>query len=321
VTAETHDHDLTMRPITGPEELGLFNRLAYAFDDELADDLAAGRRRPRWLWVATRGDRLVARLAWWARGRDDAHPMLLDVLDVDDTAGTPADRTATAVRLLRRASAEVLPVGTRPPEYTRFVPGDWRDRPGTRRAVEERMAALERTGARLLVERRRLEWRPGTPVAAPDGRLVFRPPHGTGELLDLMTAAVAGTLDAHHREALAGATPREVAVGHYEGELARYTSPRAWWRVAQLPDGEPVGFVLPAHNGYHPIIAYLAVLPAHRGKGWIDGVLAEGTRVLAGEGVPRIRASTDLGNVPMADAFARAGYATFERQISMVWPG
>ena len=35
-------HDLTLRPITGPGELDLFNRLPYVLDDEVADDLAAG---------------------------------------------------------------------------------------------------------------------------------------------------------------------------------------------------------------------------------------------------------------------------------------
>ncbi len=48
-------------------------------------------------------------------------------------------------------------------------------------------------------------------------------------------------------------------------------------------------------------------------------MLAAGTRLLAAEGVPRIRASTDVGNVPMARAFARAGYVTFERQLDMTW--
>jgi hypothetical protein len=35
--------------------------------------------------------------------------------------------------------------------------------------------------------------------------------------------------------------------------------------------------------------------------------------------VPRIRASTDLGSVPMAAAFARAGWVNYERAISMTW--
>jgi RimJ/RimL family protein N-acetyltransferase len=60
----------------------------------------------------------------------------------------------------------------------------------------------------------------------------------------------------------------------------------------------------------------LAVPPARRGNGYVDDVLAEGTRVLAAKGVPRIRASTDLGNTPMANAFRRAGYVNFEREIT-----
>jgi hypothetical protein len=35
--------------------------------------------------------------------------------------------------------------------------------------------------------------------------------------------------------------------------------------------------------------------------------------------VPRIRASTDLGNAPMARAFARAGYIASAHQIDMTW--
>jgi hypothetical protein len=47
--------------------------------------------------------------------------------------------------------------------------------------------------------------------------------------------------------------------------------------------------------------------------------LAPGTRLLAAQNVPRIRAATDVGNAPMAAAFARAGYVTFESQFDMTW--
>src|SRR5207302_826906 len=83
-------------------------------------------------------------------------------------------------------------------------------------------------------------------------------------------------------------SPRESAAEHHDGEFARYPSPRSWWQVATLPDGEPVGFVVPAHNGYNAIIAYLGVLPAHRGHGYVDEILAEGTRILAASGAPRV---------------------------------
>lgn len=310
-------NDLTMRPITGLDELALFSRLSYTLNNELADDLAAGRRRPEWMWVALRGDHLLARAAWWGRTGDDT-PLTLDILDIDDSAADP-DRLNIGVRLLHTAMAATVPAGTRRPEYSRFVPSDWRESAATRRVVNDRMAVLEQAGARLFVERLRLEWRPGAPVPGPNGGLAFRPARDTDELLALMTLVLDGTLDAHSRHDLTRMPAREVALSHYEDELAHYTSPRDWWRIAVLPGGEPVGFVIPARNDYNPIIAYLGVLPAHRGNGYIDGILAEGTRILAEHNARRIRADTDLGNTPMANAFNRAGYVDFERTINMTW--
>jgi RimJ/RimL family protein N-acetyltransferase len=310
-------NDLTMRPIAGREELSLFSRLPYVLNDELADDLAAGRRRPEWMWVALRGDHLLARVAWWGRTRDDT-PSFLDVFDIDDSSAD-RHRVDIGVRLLRTAMAEVVPTGNHPPEYIRTVPSDWRERAVTKRAVEDRMIALERTGARLFVERLRFQWRPGTPIPEPTGRLVFRPVRDTDEILTLMTLVLDATLDAHSRADLTRMSAREAAVRHYEDELARYRSPQDWWRIATLPDGKPVGFVTPARNDYNPVIGYLAVLPEHRGNGYVDEILAEGTRMLGAQDVPRIRAATDLGNTPMANAFQRAGYVNFERTINMTW--
>ena len=112
-------NDLTMRPIAGREELDLFSRLPYVLNEELAGDLAAGRRRPEWMWVALRGDHLLARLAWWGQ-TGDGTPFLLDVFDIDDSSGD-RDRLDIGVRLLRTAMAEVVPASTRPPEYIRVV--------------------------------------------------------------------------------------------------------------------------------------------------------------------------------------------------------
>ena len=306
-----NQRDLTLRPITGPGELDLFNRLPYVLNEEVSDDLAAGRRRPEWLWLALRGDRVVARAGWWSRAGDQK-PLLMDIFDID---GDIED----GVLLLKTALAALVPAGATPPEYGRFLPANWRDDVPTRQAVEDRMAALGRVGAKLFVERLRLEWRPGTPVAELSGRLAFRPVRDPGELIELMTLVLDGTLDAHSRDDLTRMTPGQAAQEQYRNELERYASPHEWWRIATLPDGEPVGFVIPAHNGYNPIIAYLAVVPAHRGHGYIHDVLAAGTSLLAAQNVPHIRASTDVGNTPMAAAFARAGYVIFERQIDMTW--
>ncbi len=306
--------DLTTRPTSEAREVQLFCGLPYVLNEEVADDLYAGRRRPEWLWMALRGDRLLARAGWWGQP-DEATPSVLDILDLDDDPNA-VDITA---RLLTIAMSEILPPETPAPEYVRFVPSDWRDQPSTARGIEARMEALERTGAHLLVERLRFEWRSGTPVAAPTGRLSFQGVSDNAQLLDLMTAALEGTLDAQSRLDLARGSARAAAVSHFEGELARYASPRDWWRLATLPDREPVGFVIPARNDYHSIIAYLAVLPKHRGNGYVSDVLAEGTRILEGQQVPRIRASTDIQNVPMARAFLQAGWLNFERTIKMTW--
>lgn len=313
--------DLTIRPLAGPDELPLFRGLSYVLDHELADDLTAGRRRPEWMWVALRGDRLVARIAWWT-SQDGNAPQFLDFFDLDDTLPEP-ERGAIGLELLERATAAVVPAGTARaarPEYGRYVPPDWHEDPAARDIVEARIRVMEASGARMLVERLRLEWRAGTPVPEDTGRLVFRPVTGREDLLTLMTPVMEGTLDAHGQADLAsGLSAREAAEKHYDEEFPGFSTPQEWWRVAELPDGEPVGFVIPARNNYHPVIAYIGVLPAHRGHGYIDDILAEGTRVLAAQDVERVRARTDVGNVPMAKSFERLGYVNFERAFDMVW--
>ena len=97
------ENDLIIRPITGAEELGLFCQLPYVLNEELAGDLADGRRRPDWMWVALRGSQLLARAAWWTRRSGDA-PLILDVLDVDDSS-PDLDRADILDRLLRAAMA------------------------------------------------------------------------------------------------------------------------------------------------------------------------------------------------------------------------
>jgi ribosomal protein S18 acetylase RimI-like enzyme len=308
---------VTVRPIVGRDELSLFTRIPYILNEELSSDLAEGRRRPEWMWIALRGDHLLARAAWWSRS-GAAAPAILDILDIDDSSPDP-DRVEVGVQMLRTAIASALPDAVPPPDYIRFVPPDWRESAVSAQVVQDRMAIAEHTGAHLFVERLRLDWLPGTPIQAPSQRLMFRPVEDVEELLTLMTAVLDGTLDAHSRADLSRMSAREAAISQYEDEFSGYSSPRDWWRIATLPEGDPVGFVIPAHNDYNPIIAYVAVLPQYRGRGYVDEILAEGTRVLAAQNVPRVRASTDLTNTPMAAAFRRAGYVNFERSISMTW--
>src|SRR6478752_1546291 len=161
--------ELTIRPLTGADELGLFRRLSYVLDHELADDLATGRRRrPEWMWVALRGDRVLGRLSWWT-GQEGGSPQFLDFFDLDDTLPEP-ERGAIGLELVEKATAAVVPAGSPRPEYGRFISPDWREDPAEREIVEARIRVMEASGARMLVERLRLEWRAGTPGAPGGGR-------------------------------------------------------------------------------------------------------------------------------------------------------
>ncbi|TFV99894.1 GNAT family N-acetyltransferase [Leifsonia flava] len=306
-----------IRHYVGPEDLDLLLGLPYALNHEVAGDLDTRRRRREWTWLAVGDGRLLGRLALWSTS-SFSEPMQLDIFDTD-SALPEEEQREVGEALFDAARTEVLGRLATPPEFARYLPADWRDHAASRRTTEMLINILESRGARFVVERLRLEWRAGTPIAAPDPRLSFRSFHTIDELIDLTTRALTGTLDAHSTEELANIDPAAVARAQYDEEFAKYGSPREWWRVATDVDGGPVGFVFPARNAYHPIVAYLGVLPEHRGNGYVDGILSEATRLLDAAGAGHIRASTDVGNVPMANAFARNGYATFERLINMTW--
>ncbi|MFF2371262.1 GNAT family N-acetyltransferase [Agromyces sp. NPDC058110] len=306
-----------IRHLTGPDQVDFFCGIPYALNHEMADDLAGGRRRLEWTWMAVRDGRLLGRLALWSPA-GAVTPSQLDLFDVEPALPEGEQRDVGAA-LLEAARAELLSTLETPPEVSLYLAPDWRDHPDSRRAIERRIQLLEQTGASFLVERLRLHWTPASGIPQPDDRLSFRPFASDDEFLDLTARVLTGTLDAHGRSELADSSAKTVARAQFDEEFVQYTSPREWWRVATDSDGRPLGFVVPARNAYNHIVAYIAVLPEHRGNGYIDGILAEGTRVLADAGAPHIRASTDVGNFPMADAFARAGYDTIERVVNLVW--
>ena len=72
---------------------------------------------------------------------------------------------------------------------------------------------------------------------------------------------------------------------------------------------------MPNRNPYGPVVGYLGVVPELRGRRYIDDILAEITRFHAAKGAPRITATTDMTNVPMAAAFERAGYRNYEVRL------
>lgn len=307
--------NLVFRAISGPEEIDLYNTLPGPYNHVLAEDLAKGLCAPGWLWVALRDGRPVARVGWWSR--DGSRPEVLETLDLDDD--TP-DRIDTAAQLLRTAMAAVLPANTPRPHYVlEPVPVRWRDDPVSGRRIEERLEVVRRTGGRLFVERLRYAWESGTPLPQSSGRLSFRQVRDDDDALTMLARILSGTLDAYSRAGIARSTIEEYAREQYRDDLLSPHSPRAWWRIGVGPDGEDVGMVVPTRHPYGSVLSYVGVADGHRGQGYVDDLLHEGTRLLAEEGAERVTADTDVTNTPMAKAFERAGYTNFAGRIDMTW--
>ncbi|OEU86174.1 GCN5 family acetyltransferase [Streptomyces abyssalis] len=270
-----------------------------------------GEYRPEWTWVAEREGRVVARAALWA-GPADQQPLLIDWFDFE-----PGEREA-AVRLLRGISPKV--------EFEVVLPPGWRSDPAARAAAEARIDAASEAGWTPLVERFRYRWTPDSGVPEHSGRLRFRPEPDDEVILDVLRQIQHGTLDAHARQALATGNEDGPAVERAAREdmdhlrwMASHGG-REWWRLAHTPDGALAGLHVPGliPSGY--AVGFIGVVPQQRGNGYAYDLLAECTRQLAAEGAESVAAATDLGNAPMAAAFAKAGYPVVQHRFCMT-PG
>ncbi|AQZ62511.1 GNAT family N-acetyltransferase [[Actinomadura] parvosata subsp. kistnae] len=270
-------------------------------------ELAENMYRPEWTWIAEIDGRVVGRALWWGP-RDSAHPVALDCLDVDPAAG---DRAAIAAELIRAALAGF----PQPVQYAIKVAGGWRDDPATSTAVEWRRAAAHAAGLTREVERLQFEWAPADGVPPSTGVLRFAEASDE-EFLTVFKRIAEGSLDAQTRTNLAvkgvDATARE-EMDFY----LRAPGKREWWRIAYTPEGQVAGMAIPSATPYNVNVGYLGVVPEFRGRGYVDEILAEITRIHAANGEPRITATTDMGNAPMAAAFRRAGYRNTEIRINL----
>lgn len=256
---------------------------------------AASQLRPEWSWFAEDGSTIVARGLWWGR-QDSNRPLTLDCLHV--LPGV-SNRAALATELMVQAHNEF----DIRPDYQLIVSTSAPERSA---AVEWRSQAAKEAGLTRVVKRLQYEWTPASGIGADSGRLVFRPASDR-EFLDAFRRVAQGSLDVTTQEQLAVMDPDSQA----RSELEFYRScpgERSWWRLAETTNGKLVGFAIPSATPYNRNVGYLGVVPAQRGRGHVDDILAEITRFHATDGADRITATTDAGNTPMAAAFDRADY-------------
>ncbi|GHU42424.1 hypothetical protein FACS1894111_06340 [Clostridia bacterium] len=81
-----------------------------------------------------------------------------------------------------------------------------------------------------------------------------------------------------------------------------------WWKVAYAKE-KPVGLILPQNAGEDiGLINYVGVVPDMRGNGYVNALLAEGTRILCENGISKIFADIDVLNFPLEQALETVAY-------------
>ncbi|WP_217370338.1 GNAT family N-acetyltransferase [Nonomuraea antri] len=263
------------------------SQLVSAFDE--------GQTRPEWCFADGQ-----ARLAYWAPFAG-AEPVTIWQFE-------PGPDPVAAAGLLTRSLAAM--------ELTKII-HDISLKPGLTPVVDRAVQheALTRAGFVMEVERLMLEWLAGSDVPVDPGRLDYRPARrmSPDEVLDVLIRISEGSLDHDTRVEVATMGAAHEARWMYDDLLSRKAKPD-WFVIGYLGDS-PVGLVAPDHHS----IAYIGVLPEHRGRGYVDDLLARGTRTLAEAGLERIIAATDVDNVPTAKAFTRAGYSEVGRLFRYYW--
>ncbi len=282
---------------------------------EIRAEFAAGRMRREWSVVATDdGGTVIGRAMWW--GRDARAPIALDVWDVHPRA---AERPVIAAALLEHGHTNLAREGVATPlPHTVRVPTSWRAQPDLVAEVELKTRGAAVAGLTRANERWQYQWDAGRPLPPEPAGLVFEPADDAA-FVEVIAQAAAGSLDVMTQRELASVPARELALA----EIDYYRScpgERSWWRLARDTEGAIVGLAIPSATPTSRNVGYLAVLPAHRGKGYVDRLLAYITRFHAEQGAPRITATTDAVNAPMAAAFERAGYSRTETRIDLEAP-
>jgi GNAT superfamily N-acetyltransferase len=269
------------------------------------DELARHQFRPEWTWIAEDGGRILARAIWWGFG-DSAYPLALDCVYAGESL---TGRTALAAELIAAGQHALSPPGGGiGPRYEITLPTGWRSDPEVVAAFAWRRDAAGRAGLTGELERISFEWTPDAGLPRPSGRLAFRPEPDDDVFLDVFRQIAVGSLDV--------LTRREVAMlgadRQARADLDIYRSmpgDREWWRLAyRAADGRLAGMILPNRNTGGAVVGYLGVVPGLRGRGYIHDLVAVTTRFHAARGEPRIAATTDTTNLPMAAAFEQAGY-------------
>lgn len=273
--------------------------------ERFSADLERGQYSKENIWLAIDDDnQILAHAIWWTLNREP-HPYALDSLVVVDTVD---DREQLAADLLAHAHRRFIADGASElPGLYLSLPPEWRNDPDLVDAVGWRREALRRVGLSDVLERMAFVWEPPSAIPTADERLRFVAEPDDTVFRDVCLRLAHDSLDVGTIKDVARMGLEEAVQQDFDRNRAM-PGDRNLWRLAYTHDGQLVGMVMPSANDNNQVIAYIGVVPQQRGHGYVNGLLAEGTALLARAGATRVVAHTDYGNTPMAAAFHAAGY-------------
>ncbi|MFH9724998.1 GNAT family N-acetyltransferase [Streptomyces sp. NPDC017254] len=283
------------------------NAATRAYLTQLLDNRCT---RPEWCLVAEDGEgRLTGSVVLWTM---PGHEVPLAVVLFE----APEDSPETAAALLDAAAARAGELGAKELEHVVDSPAQ---APQFQRNPERRGELLRRSGYEVIRDGRRFGLRmPAAPDGLPadDPRLTFRSlaELGPEPFVAVLAELLADTADARLTADVREHGARRAAELLFE-ETAELKHEPEWWELGFDADGTVAVISLPAENPSVPVIGFVGVAPAHRGKGYATSVVIRGTRVLAAAGAAEIRGDCDAANVAMARAFERAGYENFADRL------
>lgn len=273
-----------------------------------------GAMRPEWCFILEQEGVGIGRVAFWTLpGKDCPSDIVLLDLPWDDENCTQLAELLWQHLLLTCREKGVTHLG-HVLDSPALAP-QWQEN------HEERKTILNRLGFQLQRETSRFEWNTEHKATSPlpeqtlDAGIVYRSLTQVGEdaFLDAIMRGSASTLDRQIAKERDDRGPLAQAREIFQ-DLQSMSYDPDWWELAYAPDGQVIGFILPAKSPTFATIGYIGVLPEYRGRGYVDQLLNRGISTLLAAGETWIRADTDLANHPMAKSFLRAGFHLFAQR-------
>ena len=171
----------------------------------------------------------------------------------------------------------------------------------------ERIAVFESCGFVLWQEKEGFWWADEDQDLPAPRRICVRPlPEvGAERFGEVIAACSAGTLDRIDADAMAAMAPGAWASAFLDA------TQDSTWLLAEDAKGRAVGLV--SVGAFDPgvgTITYIAVLPEHRGHGYVDELLKLANRTARELGFRAMLSDTDVLNVPMQQALRRNGHSS-----------